>query len=364
MWPALESIREQLTALQHYIAGLEQQDALLGLAPESCAAAEAMLAVLSLHWRSGGAKAEYEYNTVIVSLYGHFERFVEDVVEQYVARLSNLIPNYSDLPERLRQRHVTLSLELAQKAERPRYANAFRVEELVERLHRCFAAPEHYELNAVAFTQHTSNVRHPVITAMLLDCGVSDLAQAVKDAEPFRTFLKNEDPDRDVELYLHLGDDIVFFRLTDLAYRRNDVAHGARSGETLSRDLLRSRIDFVEAYAEAMALVLFERTLPFVTSLAATLGPPIAVFANRVVAIALSDGEVTVGDMLIAKTQDPTRPFKGGPIESIERDHVACHRVDGGPDVKVGMAVNFGAKQNHVFYHVSKAKFDGGKPVA
>lgn len=357
MWPAIQRLREQLMWLRHYVDGLDKQDAITSCAPESCGSAAAAMTDLANHFRTGGFKTRYEYNTVIVSLYGNLERFVEDIIEQYVTRVTRLVPNYLELPEKIRTRHIPLSLELARKADFHRYATAVRVEEVIERLNTCFTQPDRYELNAVAFAQHTSNVRHAVIAAMLTECGLSDVPQVLRHADPFTGLLQREDAERDVDLYLRLPDDVVFFRLTDLANRRNDVSHGIMSDDTMSRELLRSYVDFVEAYCEAMALVLFERTLPFVLPLARNLGQPIAVFNNRIVAVELTEGQLTVGDILVAETQDPTRPFKGGPILSIERDHVAYDCIDGGPGVKVGAAVGFGAKPTHRFHHISSAKF-------
>ncbi|MGH9739352.1 MAG: hypothetical protein ACRD4X_12325 [Candidatus Acidiferrales bacterium] len=64
----------------------------------------------------------------------------------------------------------------------------------------------------------------------------------------------------------------------------------------------------------------------------------------------------TVGDTLIAKTQDTSRPFKGGPIKEIQRDHVQFNTIDGGPGVQIGMLVEFGAKDNQEFYFLSATK--------
>ena len=83
----------------------------------------------------------------------------------------------------------------------------------------------------------------------------------MRNADPFTVFLRHEDAERSVDLYLRRDDDVVFFRLADLANRRNDVAHGIGPGDIMSRDMLRSYIDFIQAYCEATAQVLFEHTV-------------------------------------------------------------------------------------------------------
>jgi hypothetical protein len=156
--------------------------------------------------------------------------------------------------------------------------------------------------------------------------------------------------------YLAGGDEIVFARLDDLANRRNDVAHGTPADDILSHDLLRELVDFVEAYASGLALVVYERALPFMLKKSVSLGAAITVIDHRIVCVNLPAGQIAVGDTLIAKTQDTSRPFKAGPIKEIERDHVQLQSVDGGPDVQIGMLVEFGAKDNHEFYLLKATK--------
>jgi hypothetical protein len=67
-------------------------------------------------------------------------------------------------------------------------------------------------------------------------------------------------------------------------------------------------------------------------------------------------GQITVGDTLIAKTQDGSPPFKGGPTKEIEQNHVQLKTIDGGPGVQIGMLVEFGAKKNQEFYFLNAAK--------
>jgi len=181
-------------------------------------------------------------------------------------------------------------------------------------------------------------------------CGIADIGPALRTAEAFRGFLAKENPERDVDTYLAGSDEIVFARLDDLANRRNDVAHGTPPDDILSHDLLRELIDFVETYAKGLALVLYERALPLMVSRAKHLGAAIRVIDHRIVCVNLPTGRVVVGDTLIAKTQDASRPFKGGSIREIQRDHVPLESVDGGPGVQIGVRVDFGAKDNHDFY--------------
>lgn len=355
MWACLTRLKDGLNLLRHYLEGLDKQDALLALQCDACGQAEPFIAQLQEHFRLQNNKSQYDYNTIIISLYGYLERFIEDLIGEYLDQVSSAVAEFANLPPAVQANHLMLSLELARKADYQKYASSVRVEDVVAKLHACFTTPAKYQLNARAFAQHTSNFRHAVVSDTFKQCGITGIAPSIRRAEPFISFLTNENPDRDVETHLAREDDVVFYRLNDLANRRNDVAHGSFVDDILSRDLLRTYVDFIEAYGEGLALVVYERTLPFLLERAVGLGTPLRVINNRIVCVDFPAGQLAVGDMLIAKTADTSRPFKGGPIKEIQQNSVSLNTVSGGDGVQIGICVEFGAKQNQEFYYFRSA---------
>jgi hypothetical protein len=353
MWACIDRLREGLTLLRHYLDGLDKQDRLLALESEACGDGRQRIKDLQDHFRAKNNKAQYDYNTIIISLYGYLERFIEDLIAEYLALISMHVPTFSELPPPIQGKHLELSLELARKADYQRYAGSVRVNDVVAKLHACFNTPDKYQLNDQAFAQHSANFRQSMVATTLTQCGIMDIGPALRQTEPLVAFLTEEDPERDLSTYLAGGDEVVFARLNDLANRRNDVAHGTPVDDILSRDLLRSYIGFVEAYASGLALVVYERSLPFMLKRAVALGAPIAVHDHRIVCVNLAVGQMTVGDTLIAKTQDTSRPYKGGPIKEIQQNKIQLKTINGGPDVQIGMLVEFGAKENQEFYFLN-----------
>jgi hypothetical protein len=356
MWDCIDRLTEGLTLLRHYLDGLDKQDHLLALDADSCGDGRQQIKVLQDHFRTKNNKARYDYNTVIISLYGYLERFIEDLIGEYLSLVSIHVPTFAELPLSIQEKHLGLSLDLARKADYQRFASSIRTPDIIARLHACFHTPERYQLNHQAFAQHTANFRQSVVVTTFSLLGIRDIGQSLRQAEPFMGFLKEEDPERDVQTYLAGGDELVFARLNDLADRRNDVAHGTPVDDILSRDLLRSYIAFVEAYASGLALVVYERLLPLLLKRAVALGTPITVIDNRIVCVNFPAGQITVGDTLIAKTQDTSRPFKGGLIKQIAQNRVQVNTISGGPGVQIGMLVEFSAKDNQEFYFLNATK--------
>jgi hypothetical protein len=358
MWASLIAFRDGLNHLRHYVEGIERQNELLSIRIQSPPANECETRVdqLQQHFQKSNNKKVFEYNSVIVSLYGYVERFIEELVSEYLKYLNDTVPSFEKLPQKVQEAHMELSLELIRNAHLQKNQGVVEKEAIISNLHACFKDPEKYKLNIDAYTQHSANFKQRIVDDLFARCGISGVSKLLRGVEVFLRLLESVDPERDLKQYLSKTDSIVFGELDDLAERRNEVAHGRAPSELLSLELLRARISFLEAYGEALARVVYERTLVYEAKYSAQLiGAPIAVYNSEIVCVDLVSGDVRVGDTLIAKTQDTLRPFKAGEIISLQRDRVDCAEIAGGAGVQIGMKVLFGAKQNQEFY-LSKRK--------
>lgn len=336
--------------LRHYIDGLDKENRLIALTDAIEGDAGQVIKDFQDHFRLQNDKPKFDYNTIIVSLYGYLERYIEDMVTEYLGEISSLAPTFTDLPATIQTNHFPFSIELTRKANYQRNAGNVRVEDIIAKLHTCFTSPDNYQLNIQAFTQHSSNFRHATVSDTFKQCGIVNIIQAVKQTEPFIAFLQNEDPDRDVNTYLGMDDDVVFSRLNELADRRNDVAHGTPIDDILANDILRTYIDFIEAFAAGIGPVVYEHILPLMLGQSVSLGSSIGIFDRHIVCVDFPEGKMNLEDILIAKTQEPGRPYRAGKILEIQKDRVSLTSVDGGPGVQIGMRVEFVARENHEFY--------------
>src|SRR5258706_5657131 len=98
MWACLGRLKEGLSLLRHYIDGIDKEDILLRLDSENCGDAVPVIKDFQEHFRSKNNKAQYEYNTIIVSLYGYLERYIEDLIGEYLDQVSSLVPEFLELP--------------------------------------------------------------------------------------------------------------------------------------------------------------------------------------------------------------------------------------------------------------------------
>jgi len=85
------------------------------------------------------------------------------------------------------------------------------------------------------------------------------------------------------------------------------------------------------------------------------LGKPIVVYNNEIVCISVRNTIIRVGDLLIAETANPTRPYLAGEIQKLQVDKIPYEEVPANPDgVDIGMRVLFNAKENQSFFLVPK----------
>jgi hypothetical protein len=296
-------------------------------------------------------KKQFDYNSIVVSLYGFLEQFVEGLCRSYVSYINGVVPTYDELPPELLKNHVPLTLDLISKADLPRYSGTVSVSQLVDNLHSCLSNATGYRLNSDAFSQHTANFRAEVIQSLFGKIGIQNVAKQILERAAFQDYLRVAFPDRDPSTIEAVD---AFFHLDDLAERRNEVAHGMPC-QILSNGILLDYVSFFEAYGPALNEAVRSKALETeVKHLAIEVGAPIAVYNGNIVCLELRQTPVRVGDRLIARTANNSQPFLDGEIQQIQIDGVDCQKVAALPAVKVGLRVDFRAKDNQYFFLLAK----------
>jgi hypothetical protein len=292
---------------------------------------------------SRGQRQQLDYNSVIISLYGSLESFVEDLVEAYADALNNSVSTYAELSEPVRRNHERLSALLLQRstqASTPDTKNETAT--AIANLHACLQGQAGFQLNVGAFAWHTSNVRTPVIDMLFGQLDVSNIcASFANDARTRRDRI-----DRG------LDDNDPHFHINDLADRRNEVAHGEALGQTLSLELLRDYIRSVRLFGE----VLFDRALASLCDVslpqgAVCIGNPTRVLhSGRVVCFEVQDAvEIGVGDSLVAKR---SADWQSSAILEIQMDKMPAERLALQPGERVGLRCELTGSLASLYYVV------------
>jgi hypothetical protein len=284
--------------------------------------------------------AQFLYSSVIIELYGCLEAYVEDLIEDYVRELNRLVSRYADLPKGLKANHRRLSGLFADRIESKANPGLVTVADVIANLHSCLSGANGFVINAEAFAYHTANVRVPIVEKMFVDAGSASIMTTIGSDPRFRSVKDAIDPDT--------AD--LFFRINDLADRRNEVAHGAPS-ELLSVALLAQYIEVMDAFANALFNATAISLMPYARStIAVNIGSPYQILrAGRVALFDLQPGNsVHVNDTIVAYSGD--MPIRAGAISSLQVDNANQISVTPAVPLKVGFGIDFRCKKRWEYW--------------
>ena len=265
------------------------------------------------------SKLKFNYNSIIISLYGIFERFIENSIVSYIEKINNIIVEYNNLPEVITKQHMLLSLTLLNKIEQPKYNGPLRKEIIIQNLHTCINTLDNYQLNKEAFAQHTANFRTQVIDESFNQIGIKNLSSKILKTNIFRDYLI------DVKGFNSESDELLMIEnlqiLNDLAELRNYVAHGIEN-EILDNTLLLDFVDFFDVYSKGLIEVCLENLLyREVENKGLKLGAITDVFNDGKIVCFYTNGvKITKGQIIIGKNSKTIRSSKINNIRINEVD--------------------------------------------
>lgn len=292
-------------------------------------------------------KRTFNYNSIIISLYGYFEKFIEDLLVTYIDRLQSLNFKYKDLPDAIQKSHYKLSLTFLEKVEKTGYSGSITKEEIIKNLHTCINLNGDYQLNKDAYAQHSSNFRLQVIDESFSHIGVQKISDQTLKVHSFVNYIKEQ---YEIGLEGNVSIEQAYTILNDLAERRNDVAHGVPN-EILSNEILLEYIKYFQFYSEALVQVLLSHFYKIEAEVKGDLlGQITNVFQDgNVVCIFSNKQSIKVDDELIGKNSSQVIKAK---ILSIKLDDNSITEVNNDQDYELGLLLDSKFKDNFQVYRL------------
>jgi len=348
----LETFQDRLDELRDYIKGINLATKLS--APEEDMSPELSSWKPLLEYRDHTLRQRrnqrrFEYNSVIVSLYGCFEQFVETLIEFYISDLHKIVPNYGELPESITKNHIELSIELLKNLNKmAKYEGVVTEAQIIANLHSCITVTPNYQVNKEAYSYHLANLRHNEVEKLFNRVGVEKIPNRTLECPDFVEYLQNKP--------LRLKVEVAWSTLNELVTRRNQVAHGGVSSDLLPSDGLLDYLSWFEEYGKALYEVVYSEELGYVLKYqdGIELGKPIKVFPKRkVVGMSIKNITVKVGDLLVAKTANDF--YLAGEIEEIQENKVRYPEITASDISRdIAMRIPFKAKENQTFFLIPK----------
>jgi len=190
----------------------------------------------------------YDHCSVVTRLYAIYERFVEDLIAEWLELLPDIVTEYSDLEKSIKDTHQIGVGRLLLDLKKKRFEH-LSINEVIQGLFDGVTGQEKYKLIPDAFLLHEQNLRREVLEKLFADAGISNAWDWVNKHRTVKQFIEEV-----------LGSqNTAEGELNELITYRNDAAHGAIVDDILGTKELLELGDFVETLCQSLAeLVTFQ----------------------------------------------------------------------------------------------------------
>jgi hypothetical protein len=310
--------------------------------------------VLSVISKGATNGKRFLYNSVIVSLYGYLESYIENVAEEYVSQLGSDCVKYSDVPTIVRERHLELSIDLLRDTKRSRILEkeekTIAIKRIVNNMNSCINEHDEFTLNEDAYSIHTSNFRYDSIHTIFQQAGVTGILRLALEKEDLRREIStasvlNGSVDKKILISL------LSSQLDDLAQRRNEISHGNLNSDLESLELYRARAKFIRCLGVAIHEVLSEKLNEYLFPIISkfNLGAPAEIYPkqsvlgfNFVAGTTLPiNFSLAIGDEIFSFNEKSNKKLIIGRVVALKYNNVDSGKIFFDKDATITIKVNF-----------------------
>jgi len=317
---SLSLLLSGLQELRNYIQHNSLIDDVITEAVPNAAFNNGKVQTLIEHAGTFRRKKIFEYNSYIISLYGLFERYLENVLEDYLLEYSRIYKNYNTLPKSIRDRNLSVTIELLKLLDLPKY-KALKPEDIINRINSSLVLDQPI-LIVEGFSHHSNNFRHSAITEYFKQAGIDNLSKLLTYYEPLKANLDDKYGNT-----ANLDATIIFEVINDLAQRRNDVAHGVDDIQLIGKTIVYEYILFVENYCTSLFRIL-ENEISKTKFFSATPLEMITVIKGEILCVTPCKKDIKIGDsILVQKTNQYYPQFEELEIESLQINNASLSTI-------------------------------------
>lgn len=302
----------------------------------------------------------YSYQNAVISLYGYLERFIEERIIEYLKNVSDVCPEYKNLPPEIRKNHLVLSLDLVNKIQKARGLSIgvrkAKLCSVVGNMNDFLSERKNFRLNYDAFVNHSANFRYDTIHEVFARIGIEGISKKCLKSGSLVTILSQKHGIEGISSQKTLVS-LLMGELDDLAQRRNEIAHGARIDDIQSIDLTVSRIKLIEAYVQAIDQVVAKSYEQYTFAVKPNLSLGVATkvfprlnvigFANvNLLEQSKADSKISEGDMIFAVNNNASEKIMSGRIISLQVEGVQQKSVEVPCSKPASIGVNFNISEH------------------
>ncbi len=292
----------------------------------------------------------YDRSAVVTRLYAIYERFVEDLISDWLRRMPDLVPRYSDLEEKIQNTHREGIGRLLIDIKKNRFQH-LSVEKVVQGLSCGITDTGKYELLPDAFLLHEQNLRKEVLETVLKNAGIDEAWKWVINHKEIKYFVEE----------VRGSQNTAEGELKQLVDYRNKAAHGS-TDEILGTQELLDLGDFVEALCKSLAdLVTYNIILrQSDRGLVREIGKITEWLPKQQAGVAkVKEVTLTVEErVFLVLVNDELSYCYSAKIESIQLNDISQDRVEITSEAEVGLKFDRDARTGLTIYVTSSYRVD------
>ncbi|MDE5779588.1 MAG: hypothetical protein K2I10_14010, partial [Lachnospiraceae bacterium] len=240
-----------------------------------------------------------QYNALIISLYGCYENYIDNIFKKYIEILCASVSSYDKLPAKLKEKHIK---KLGDYLINPqRYKNYELTPELAIKNGYGFTSDiEEINLgNLKLMLSHGGNLGIDQIIELMRDVGIDNASQKICNNVLFRKF-HFENRELSESIYKRWAAHEykkLFTTLDDFVQERNNVAHGWVENRTQYSEVKNVLINFLKIFSEVIKEILIEEllSLRFLSGGMVKWDSPQKIIDNHILCVNCETNEVHIG---------------------------------------------------------------------
>lgn len=289
---------------------------------------------------------QFDFNSHIISIYGAYEHFVEQIFMKYLSEICSIIKDYDLLPEEIQKNNLNKTLEIIKQLDYRKNRN-IKPEKLIEILHKNINENSSV-LNIEAFKNHNANFRISVIDNYFSEIGIKNASSLIRQYEPLKNYLEVNVSD-----YASKKNNIVFQILEHICDLRNDIAHGVNNIQLINKSILFEYIDFMKLFASSLYELINDNYLSKVYKYNNEDIEVIKIYNKEILCFNTKGKKIDKNSQILVKSDNHFPNLFITKVIDIQHDNISINNTEINTNIDIGIKVDKKIKNTMNFKLIS-----------
>lgn len=238
----------------------------------------------------------FNYRANIISLYGAFEFYVEEVFKEYIECLKGIIPQYDSLDDKIKNNYFINVAKLHSKLQYAKFSHITE-RQIAQNIEKVIVQNKN-EIIAESFLGNGGNYKHKIICELMNSVGICNVDCNIIQIGPLSDLFSESTLDKEQQRRM------VSMRLEELVNRRNEVAHGAISDDIVDIVSFEDMLKFIASYCDSLNKLLEHELMAHRWEQSSSICyTPLNVHGNKIAELKVRNISLNIGKKLLIKKQ-------------------------------------------------------------